>query len=516
MTDSPNQTTKADSPVCVVDGYGLSIRVERRHLIIDDGAGRHRRTRRYAKVNHGLQRLVVIGHTGAITLDALNWLHDTRIAFVHLAPNNTLRTFTAARGLDDPRLRRAQALAPHTPEVAQHIATDILTTKVNGQATVADTHLHNAELAEQLRTLAGDMLHATEISELVELEADAARRYFNHWHQRLNITWAKHDLPRIPQHWNGFNGRRSANNPTAAIRATDPTNALLNYLYALAEAECVLACHTLGLDPGLGIIHKDTKNRDSLALDLIETIRPVVDAYLIDLIDGHTFRADDFHEHSDGHTRITAPLTHQLAQTLTTWRAAVAAHAEHVAHALADASPRPITKHTPLTSSLRRSKARQTSQDRRKGRVLLPAAERARGAPSPPRACPDCGASLGTRRTAYCGDCWASRRLANGRQGSRRAAEQAATAAGRRARSKAISTGKASAIETAAGEAGITTRQWHRTIQPKVSRLTLRQIMQATGLSQSYSSKIKRGIHTPHPKHWQPLQEATRSSADDR
>jgi CRISPR/Cas system-associated endonuclease Cas1 len=43
---------------------------------------------------------------------------------------------------------------------------------------------------------------------------------------------------------------------------------MLNYLYAIVEFEARLAAAELGLDPGLGVLHKDTPNRDSLACDL--------------------------------------------------------------------------------------------------------------------------------------------------------------------------------------------------------------------------------------------------------
>jgi len=39
--------------------------------------------------------------------------------------------------------------------------------------------------------------------------------------------------------------------------------AVLNYLYAILEAEARLAASELGLDPGLGVLHRDTPNRDA-------------------------------------------------------------------------------------------------------------------------------------------------------------------------------------------------------------------------------------------------------------
>lgn len=59
--------------------------------------------------------------------------------------------------------------------------------------------------------------------------------------------------------------------------AVNPPNAVLNCLYAMLEAEARLAAAELGLDPGLGVLHRDTPNRDSLACDLMEPVRPLVD-----------------------------------------------------------------------------------------------------------------------------------------------------------------------------------------------------------------------------------------------
>jgi hypothetical protein len=44
----------------------------------------------------------------------------------------------------------------------------------------------------------------------------------------------------------------------------NPANALLNYLYAILEAEARIAILSMGLDPGMGVLHADLKARDSL------------------------------------------------------------------------------------------------------------------------------------------------------------------------------------------------------------------------------------------------------------
>lgn len=43
-------------------------------------------------------------------------------------------------------------------------------------------------------------------------------------------------------------------------------------------------------------------------------------------------------------------------------------------------------------------------------------------------------------------------------------------------------------------------------IGPRLDRVTVPQIVNATGLSSGYASMIKRGIKIPHPRHWAALQ----------
>jgi hypothetical protein len=53
--------------ICVVDGYGLRVAVERRHLVIADGIGRARRVRRFTRGDRTLRRVVVIGNSGTLS-----------------------------------------------------------------------------------------------------------------------------------------------------------------------------------------------------------------------------------------------------------------------------------------------------------------------------------------------------------------------------------------------------------------------------------------------------------------
>ena len=108
-----------------------------------------------------------------------------------------------------------------------------------------------------------------------------------------------------------------------------------------------MALSAMGLDPGLGVLHTDQQARASMALDLMEAIRPEVDAWVLGFLKTGTLRSSDFHETRQGNCRILAPLTHVLAGTLSIWRRLVAPAAEDVARAFAREAG--IRSHTPLT-----------------------------------------------------------------------------------------------------------------------------------------------------------------------
>src|SRR5437773_1950913 len=98
--------------VLTLAGYGLRVAVDRGHLAVADGICDQRRSDRLARATAGLKRLVLLGHTGFITLDALRWLRDVGAAFVQIDADGEVIAAWGPAGLDDPRLRRAQALAP--------------------------------------------------------------------------------------------------------------------------------------------------------------------------------------------------------------------------------------------------------------------------------------------------------------------------------------------------------------------------------------------------------------------
>lgn len=57
----------------------------------------------------------------------------------------------------------------------------------------------------------------------------------------------------------------------------DPVNAVLSLAYTLGHFEAVREAHLAGLDPAVGFLHTLAPGRDSLACDLVEPLRPLLD-----------------------------------------------------------------------------------------------------------------------------------------------------------------------------------------------------------------------------------------------
>lgn len=74
----------------------------------------------------------------------------------------------------------------------------------------------------------------------------------------------------------------------------DPVNACLSLGYTLLHFEAVRTAHAAGLDPLLGFFHQPALNRDSLACDLVEPLRPTLDRWVWDLFRERVVRPEHF------------------------------------------------------------------------------------------------------------------------------------------------------------------------------------------------------------------------------
>jgi hypothetical protein len=272
---------------------------------------------------------------------------------------------------------------------------------------------------------------------------------------------------------------------------------MLNYVYALVEAEAILACQAVGLDPGLGLVHSDTRGRASLALDVMEPVRPEVDDFVLDLVEHRTFGKVEFVESPDGHVRLRSPLSHDLAETMPRWAKSLAPIAEHVAHAFGRAMAGKYQPVSPLTRD--RTRAAQAVVKARKSAAQsaatssTPRQNPSTANPLPLWTCPDCGKAVTNPRHVRCDVCIAADPA------------QAPEIRGRRGAAIAARKRALSEWDKANPDTVYDPELFRREILPRLASVKLSEIAEAAACSKAYASDIRRGKWTPHVSTWAAL-----------
>lgn len=192
-------------------------------------------------------------------------------------------------------LRRAQYKASDRPE---EIVRSFLVGKIANQRAVLMRSLRDygedhdpatREAVEDVTRRLARLLRLVEFSEegldrLRGYEGEAANLYFSVFDHLIRA-------PDAGMRWTG----RSRRPPL------DPVNALLSFLYTLLTHDCRSAAESVGLDPAVGFLHRDRPGRPSLALDLMEELRPVLaDRLALSLINRRQLREKDFETRDGG------------------------------------------------------------------------------------------------------------------------------------------------------------------------------------------------------------------------
>jgi CRISPR-associated endonuclease Cas1 len=502
VSQSGNSLTPRHGVVTLF-GHGIAVHLDRGHLILKDGICGERREARLARVGHGLRRLILIGSDGFVSLAALRWLADQDAAFVMLERDGSIIATTGPVRSSDARLRRAQSLA-HQSGAALQIARELIDLKLVGQERLARDLLHNSSVAESIASARAALATAESIEAVRRYEAQAAQVYWSAWNA-IPINFPRNDLPRVPNHWRCFGTRKSPLTGSPRL-AVNPPNAILNYLYAVLESEACLAASALGLDPGIGILHVDTDARDSLACDLMEPIRPQVDAYVLNWIIRGPLRREWFFEERDGNCRLMGSFTVRLSETAPTWGRAVAPVAEWVSRILWAKRSRPYHQSVPAT------RLTESHRQQQRGEPVSPTVSHA---PKPPKICRICGSSVKPSDN-YCEVCAVTVTRESLKKAAQygRIASHSRKAENRRSETQRRHHAAKRAWLPSRQPAWLTEETYIQKIQPRLAEVTVPAISTALGISGPYATDIRAGRRRPHPRHWEKLARLAGVSAD--
>jgi len=130
------------------------------------------------------------------------------------------------------------------------------------------------------------------IPELNGIEGAAAASYFRAFGPMLGSV-----------EWPGRTGRGAA----------DPVNALLNLAYSLVVSELTARLDAAGLDPDAGFMHADRPGRPSLALDLMEPLRPALcDRFVLSAFNRREVNPENDFENTPEGLRLNRAAFHKV------------------------------------------------------------------------------------------------------------------------------------------------------------------------------------------------------------
>ena len=145
------------------------------------------------------------------------------------------------------------------------------------------------EAVRKIKELLPQALSVSELDTLRGLEGVGAAAYFGVFdHLLLN---RKEDF--------FFHGRNRR-------PPLDRVNAMLSFAYSLLAHDCASALESVGLDAYVGFLHRDRPGRESLALDLMEELRPcMADRFVLTLVNNRMIRPEDFQVQDSGAVLLT-------------------------------------------------------------------------------------------------------------------------------------------------------------------------------------------------------------------
>lgn len=216
---------------------------------------------------HNLENIVCFTYLGASPA-LMGACAERNIGLCFLTPNGRFLARVTGKVKGNVLLRKKQYDVSEKNDESVPIAASFLLGKIANCRKVIERALRDhamlvdvqalTEASVSLKDTLGDVQACKTIGDLMGFEGSAAKIYFGVFDQL------------ILQQREDFTFKERSRRPPL-----DNLNSLLSFLYTLLTNDAASALETVGLDPYVGFLHQDRPGRPSLALDLMEELRPV-------------------------------------------------------------------------------------------------------------------------------------------------------------------------------------------------------------------------------------------------
>ncbi len=216
---------------------------------------------------HNLENIVCFTWQGASPA-LMGACAERNIGLSFLTPNGRFQARVTGKVKGNVLLRKKQFAVSEKEADSLPIAISFLLGKISNCRKVLDRAVrdHAILLADSALPATSSWLKETlkniptcnSIGDLMGFEGSAAKVYFGVFDQL------------ILQQKDDFKFKERSRRPPL-----DNMNSLLSFLYTLLTNDVASALEVVGLDPYVGFLHQDRPGRPSLALDLMEELRPI-------------------------------------------------------------------------------------------------------------------------------------------------------------------------------------------------------------------------------------------------
>jgi len=291
----------------LVAGFGTSIYVEKRKLTVYNKLENKKEEFYPHKISY--DGIVIDGHTGNITFEAMRWLMKHNINLTLLNWNGQILANILPEQPKSGKLRIKQYQKYLDSQMRFEIALKIVQVKVKQSLNLLEElseFYESIDIVGIRKSIEKEDLFLLKImknsenqdipksiKQLMTYEGRIAGIYLE------NLTAIFNQLN--PEF--NFTGRKNKSN-SRNYNASDEINALLNYGYAILESEIRKIINSVGLDYSIGFLHEINQSRTPLVYDVQELFRWIIDISIIQLLEEKKIKKSDFIITENYHTRL--------------------------------------------------------------------------------------------------------------------------------------------------------------------------------------------------------------------
>ena len=246
---------------------------------------------------HNFEQITTFGYTGASPALMRKCAEDN-IALTFMTPEGRFQARVIGRTNGNVLLRREQYRRADDEEASLILARSFILGKIYNARWIIERMRRDyamrideekfQNVSAFLQNSCREVMQTSDLEALRGVEGKAAVNYFSAFDDMI-----------LKQKEDFFFTERNRRPPL------DNMNCLLSFLYALLMNDVGAALEGVGLDSYVGFLHRDRPGRQSLALDLMEELRPMADRTAFSMVNTKKINGKDFRLEEGGAVYLT-------------------------------------------------------------------------------------------------------------------------------------------------------------------------------------------------------------------